>query len=355
MSTRTNHSVMIPLLLAGCALLPRPVAASPGHSSTDWSELQYRAQKLFLSATTTISVRSEARAKVLPALRTPPEGRGIAPPGPRVTVITLESTLPFGRREVATAWIDPGTGQVLQTEKRNLGRDLVWKLRRYTADGVYSWRSEPRSPKEEEQEPASWSGTDNAFTAWPEQPPPGAVVTDSYALLYLISAARLDRAGQSLTIYLLSRDRLVEVRFTAADLAAEQVHFQEVRESGSRERIEGVLVRRVTSTARPLGDGTGDVDVGLMGLKDDVSFAIEVGTGLPVEISGRASGVGRVRVKLKRVVFTGPVEAPQESNAMPSPPPRPTVPPTTKPDPEPTLTTGNTPVAAPSSPAAGGG
>ena len=106
-----------------------PTPTGPLHPVA-WNELGFSARKLFLKASTVVTVEEEPAASVRPELRKVPEGGGLTPPGGPVAVVTLRTDLPFGRNEVARAWAGAGCGTALQSEKLVSGSKNYWKLRR---------------------------------------------------------------------------------------------------------------------------------------------------------------------------------------------------------------------------------
>jgi len=63
--------------------------------------------------------------------------------------------------------------------------------------------------------------------------PEGTPVTDAYALLYIASAARLDRKDGSLQIVMLADDGYVELAFASGGLSRVRVGFDESWPAGA--------------------------------------------------------------------------------------------------------------------------
>jgi hypothetical protein len=136
-------------------------------------------------------------------------------------------------------------------------------------------------------------------------PPPGAPVADSYALIYLVSAARLHRRGDTVRVLMLADDRYVEVVFVAGGLTYQRASFEEVLPDGARRREKDVLVRQVKVTARALGaaESSEDVELGFLGMRGTLTVDLEVDSDLPVALSGRVQHIGELTVWLNRAVL----------------------------------------------------
>ncbi len=304
---------------------PSPVPGAP--AALAWTELRYAAHKLFLSATTTIRTAWVPEAELAALLRPPERGRAIAVPDNGAVAVSLASDLPFGRDERVTLWLDPASGAALGGEKTMLGGSAYHKLMRFTRGGLYTWRSAPKNEREASQGPEGWTNRSRYLVEPALQPPQGVPVTDSYALLYLVSAARLDRKDSSLPLVLLSGDRYVEIAFAAGGLSYLRESFEESWPGGARRRGGNVLVRTVRGTARAIGapEAGNDVDLGFLGMRGALTLFVEVGTGIPVAFSGRADYIGNLTVRLTRAVLVAPPG--DAAGPEPSPGPQPLPPP----------------------------
>lgn len=303
------------LMLAEAALAlfsNRAVAAEnpPGavNEGVEWWEIELSARKFLLSAESWLRVERVPSGQARADLEDPPSPAAAVPSGPDVDVITVTSMLPFGRRERVVTWLDPMTRAALQTEKTRLGSGDYWKLLRYHAQGYTEWRAAPGSKAEEAADPRSWQDRRREDVSCAGPLPPGHVITDSYALLYRVAAAHLDHAGQELVLTLCSHRRLVEVRFRPGPVITEKASFEESWPGGHRRRKGRLRLRTVLGTARWLTSQAPDEEpeTGLMGMRGPLEILIEKGTDLPVEVRGRAPGVGRLVVRLKRVIWRQP-------------------------------------------------
>ena len=321
---RSPHSRTTTRLLAGLALLtvadsrawaqavypappPAKAAGEQGFGEVPWTELAYSARKFFLGAETVIRagrLPAKTLAEVLP---TSPMGRQVLPLGTEAVEVSVTSDLPFGRDEAVKVFIDPATGAAIGGEKTMLGRSAYHKYLRYTEGGLYTWRSSPANERESTLPPQSWTRRKGYLVAPSVTPSQGVSVSDSYALIYLVTAARLDRRGSDLRLVMLADDRYVEMNLAAGGLTYSRVSFEETWPGGSRIRRGDVLVRTVRATARALGatESSEDVELGFLGMRGALTMYLEVGTGLPVAFSGRVQHVGELAVRLDRALLKG--------------------------------------------------
>jgi len=306
---RPAASVATCLLLSAAASgQPQPSPAATARPScaapVAWSELRFEAHKLLLTATAVVQSETLPAHAVAGDLRTPPQGEGRAPAGPCVTVLRLSSDVPIGRDETATAWLDADDGGVLQVDKVATGRGAFRKVFRYSDAGFFMWRSAPADDAEERGDPQRWSKRKTeAVTA--TRPAGDLALTDSYALLYLVSRVPRERVGVISSALMFADDRLSEVTFRVEGLSLREVDLRLDWPGGERRIDEKRLLRRISVAAAPLGAGRRekDVDLGFLGMKGELVVWVDMETGLPVELDGRADTVGRLRVTLERATL----------------------------------------------------
>ena len=292
---------------AARTVVPEAPALAP-FGPVIWSELHYSAHKLIFGASTTLRVETLPAARLAAVLRRPPKARPVPPPGGDAVALSATTTLPFGRDEWVTLWLDPATGAALGGEKTVTGGSSYHKLLRFTDGGLYTWRSAPSSALEEKLGPEGWTLRKQYLAHPTVSPPEGTPVTDAYALLYIASAARLDRKDGSLQIVMRADDGYVELAFASGGLSRVRVGFDESWPAGSRHRDGDVLVRSVRVTGHGL-DATqpqDDVDLGFLGMRGALTIFVELGSGIPVAFSGRAEHVGNLTVRLDRAVLSDP-------------------------------------------------
>ncbi len=292
---------------AALAVLLAPAAIAAGAPpAVGWTELRFEARKLLVSAATTVRLTPALPAEVGERLESLTECDVLQGTTGSLLAVTLESELPLGRDEVATAWVRAQTGEAVASEKVSTQRRKVWKVRRYRVGGFTSWRAEPATEAEQRQPPADWTRRKTETGEW--KPPDGLVVSDSYALFWLLSRVPREQPGGVVGAAIFTRDRLVEVELVGDGLVERTADFVEVAADGERRRRSGkILTRAIRIGAREVADDGPDdqVDLGFMGMRGELVAYVDLATGVPIEIRGRAAGIGPVTVRLKRAVLAG--------------------------------------------------
>ncbi len=292
--TRYHGDMRLPvaLLLAAAVVPPAP----------GWHRVELAAHKLFMKAEASITVERCPVSEVAGDLMTPPLGAGVVPSTGMVDVVRVEARMPFRRSERVTVWLDAATGAVLQNEKQRLGRGRYWKVRRYTDDGYYEWRTEPDEPGDLRLPPPRWSDRWEHRVIFDPAPPEGTVVTDPYAFLAALPVLEaLDRP-----MAVASGGRAVEIRLRR--LSRRRVRARgELLWPGGGTRLERVWARaRWVEVAPGPGVDAASVETGLFGLRGTLQLLLEPASWTPLEIRGRARSVGRVVIRLQRAELNGP-------------------------------------------------
>ena len=267
--------------------------------------VEYRAHKLIFTMTTRARLSLVSADSVRPSLRHPPTGEPIALPRETVAKLTVETDLPFGRRDVTTILLDPASGAAIQTDRVTTSGGPSRTLTRFLKNGVFRWEWRPASRSEARLGPDAWTRLRMRFIPFPPGLPTGAVVTDGYAILPLAEMARLDRPGAGLRLYAPSFDDFVELDFEPDGFERRSLDVQQESPDGIRRRDGPRLVRAVRVSARPLpGTGSGNArDLGVLGFEGGVTLLVDARTGVPLVLTGRAEYVGTITARLVRVRY----------------------------------------------------
>jgi len=302
------------LTVAGLAASPGAVgpAQARGQQSApevfqavNWSHARFAAHKLMFNAQVDLYIDSIPRAAALDELRTPPEGTMVTTQTPVLLLLRMENSLPFDQHESISTWLDPSTLASLQSDKLVWGHKHYFKQRRFTRNGYYQWRAEPASKDQRAATNDAWSRRRQRLYRWEESASSPPVVTDPFALLYLLSAARLDRDRSPLQVVVFAKRRLVRLEFTPGKLVSREMSFT-VTENNRQQRRPGPLtLRQVTGNGCSLaaGDNNEEVDLGFLGMSGELTVLLEYQTGIPVQINGKVKGLGDVTVRLEQVTL----------------------------------------------------
>jgi hypothetical protein len=265
-----------------------------------WSELGYRAKKLTFSATTDLKLATVPAANAETELVAPSRGEARSP-GAEVLLMTMESK-GVGQNSLTRIWMDPGNAAAFQRDQRDRGKKKRWRAYRYAGEGVGVLTRWPAAG-EGDREPGSWSGRDEGFAAYPDWLGPGVLVAEPGAIFFIVAAAALDDAGDTIQVPVFSRNNLILVELTVDGAKRIKVDYTEV--SGSRERRVKATVEalRLRVDSRHLDPDSDEGDFEFLGLRGDVEIFLDKATRVPLQVSGRVPVAGKVDVRVQRVAL----------------------------------------------------
>ncbi|MEM7246859.1 MAG: hypothetical protein AAF533_16015 [Acidobacteriota bacterium] len=260
--------VLIPLLLA----TPRPAAAAPVTGSAEgrptWSELRFRARKALVAEAEVVVTWVEDRRSV---------GR-----------LRGELDASFHGRSTTDCLHEIGTGRLLEMEySRPRKRWRRWSV---TDDTLVQRSRRPASRRERRRPRESWS---DAREAEVDLPPDGTLV-EGHLLLLLASRSEAERDD----LVVVRRRAVQAVAIEDAGEVTESVDVR-LRWPTGEQRLRGSRVLR----CRRLRPADEDTSLGLFGLDSAVEVLVEPTLGLPVEVRGKSSALGKVRLRLREATL----------------------------------------------------
>ncbi len=284
------------LIYLAAAVVLAPAAGASPFSESYPLELEYRARKLFFSAVTTARLELVAPASLRDVLRTPPEGSPIASPPEAVMLVTVETRLPFGRREAMRLLLDPRTGAALQSDRTVRGRRTARVVSRFTKEGIYSWRWSPADRRQERLPPEAWTELHEGFSPYPRELPAGALVTEAYAVIPLTLAARFEGAVDGREIVVPSYHGLLLLALEPRGLERRPFEIEGIDSARRSERLLR-LVR--VSTRAVAGSGRESAhELGVLGFEGGLTILVDVATGVPCALTGHVPYLGSLTARL---------------------------------------------------------
>ncbi len=292
------------LMAAGVARADEP-GPSLDAERVQWTELEFQASKLGLTATSTIRLssvpRDQAQARLLAIEDVPMPN----PSAPHVALVEIETVL-RKRHSTIQGWFDPHSGRAFQREKLETGRKHYQRTDRLGVGAVHRRRRSPLDDGEIAAGPPGWTHREDEDVALPPVPA-DAVVSLPSALFYLVAAAPLEQKGDRLELYAFSRQSLdrLELEVLGRARVATDYRVEGAGDTGSTTaaKIDALCI---AVRATPVNVEDSDASFQFLGLKGDVEIFLDPATRLPVQVSGSTGVLGRLDVKLRRAVL--PVE-----------------------------------------------
>jgi hypothetical protein len=186
------------------------------------------------------------------------------------------------------------------------GKDEIKRSYWFSREGVHRLRTKPSSKGEASGDPEKWTDAKTSFYPYDLTQLGCTQVTDPTLLIYLLSAARMDKRGDSLSLCVFGKQQLHRLRLRVEGLQTLEVDYSENSDEGKiRKKGKGDSLR-VTLEAQPLQSDRKDAEnFSFLGFQKDIIIDIDPELRIPLQISGRIPTVGSVSLKLSGVSMRG--------------------------------------------------
>jgi hypothetical protein len=287
--------------MTGSYLPTAVTAANLDPDRLNWSELRFHASKFFISIDADVSVSEVQAGDVAGLLMIPGEGTPVPVAGP--TKALTFSTQFFGRDSNTVVLLNAEDGATLQRTSHDSGKRNRHRIYRYTDVGAYQKTWWPVG-EEEEKYPVErfreWSKFEEGMRPFAEAIH-GEIVTDPGALLYIVGAAPLEKAGDKIEILTYARKNVHRVQVEVAGV--EQIKVKYGQEGGTNpgERNGKIDALKLLVRGQMVDDGDDDDQFELLGLRGDIDIHIDPVTRAPLQIKGDVKIAGKATMRLTRL------------------------------------------------------
>lgn len=268
-------------------------------SRVRWAQLEYRASKFLITLSTQINLTVLSAAEAKQAFIEPQQGAGLQPAGLQVYRIDLATNL-FGQNTAVQLWLDANAA-ALQRTVLNTGRKHRYRNFRFTQAGTYSLKRYPR-PGEESSAWQNWSEVTEDFYPHGEAAR-RLVITETGALLYILSASKLEKPGDELTFHVFTNDAIAVVRAQVRGYHSLMTNYELITAEGARQITGMADLLRISLNVHPLDPSQAMEEPDFMALKGALDLYLDPVSRLVVQLSGKAEVVGSLDIKLRKAVL----------------------------------------------------
>jgi len=271
-----------------------------------WNSLGFKSKNFMGTVNIRVALERLPADEVIGSLIASPQGDDLKPSGTGVLHLTLTSEVDplFGSDEllVTKVWFSPNEAAALQRIRLRQGKEKWEKTYRWTRNGVYRLRLKPEGADQESLPVERWTSKHNSFYPYDLEQNSCLSVSDPSALLYVVSAAALAVGDPPRHLCAFNKKQLHLVQFQAGKSQLLNINYLEKSQPGETRRKGEAEVLKISFTTRSLfADETEAESFSFMGLKGDFDIFIDKVSRIPVRISGKIPGFGKVEFKLGEV------------------------------------------------------
>ena len=298
---------LVLILFGGCFSQSWAQADSPlvlDASRIRWSHLVYSAQSIWADVKVDVRLESQSKAKMQAELPANRQGDAIPVPdagGYRMaTDIVTDVAFKSPVHKKNHVWFIPHDGTALGRLRLRRGKDDFKKVYRFTGQGVFRHRQEPKNKQEALLKPEKWTDIADTFYSYTPTQPGCANVTDRLLLVYIASAAGMQASSQPLSVCVFGKRNLFRVRLKPAGTQSINSDYAEIKQQTEVRRQGKLNALKIDLEVRQLVSDSGvDENFSFLGLRKNISILIEPATNLPIQIRGDIPSVGKAVLNLK--------------------------------------------------------
>jgi hypothetical protein len=271
-----------------------------------WTQLSFHAKNFWVEVSTNIELRSLQTSDVEALLLKSPRGGPIKPTTPQAYQITINTTIdPVFRSPVNIynrIWFNQADAAALGRVRLRRGEDDFKKTYRFTDQGVFRHRIEPKDKKEASFEPQKWTDVKDSFYPYDLTRMGCSGVSERSLLIYILSAATRFESNDPMSLCVFGKRQLHRVQLRKE--GTQPIQFNYIEKSRQVEtRKEGtVRALKIAITSQPIEPNLEDVEnFSFLGFHKDITINIEPTSGLPIQASGIIPTIGKAHLKLREV------------------------------------------------------
>lgn len=312
MNLTRNHleALCLTILLGFLTLISSAEAQTGSHLDLDfqrvpWTHLSFYGKNFWVEVSTDIQLRSLAASELDAILLTPPQGTPVKPQTSPAAELTINTIIdPRFRSPVKIynrIWFNPSDAAALGRIRLRQGDDDFKKIYRFTDQGVFRHRMEPKSKREASLAPEKWTDVNNSFYPYDLTRLGCSGASERSLFIYILSAAAFSMRNDSRSLCVFGKRQLHHVKLQTDGIYPLKVNYTEKRQQETIRKEGIVKALKITLTSEPMeSDLKKPENFSFLGFREDISIYIDPATHLPLQVNGIIPTVGKVSLKLHK-------------------------------------------------------
>ena len=275
-----------------------------------WSDLSFRAGRTVVDVAIDIRLSPFTAAEFESIWQTYPQSIPLPSVGQEVYNLEVNRVIDhiFSRAVKLSDQIlfNPDRANSLYGVRLRRGTDDIERAYWFSGKGVHRLRRMPKSKSETSLDSAKWTDVKTSFYPYDLTRLECPQVVDPMLLIYLVSAAPINKDSDVLSLCVFGKQQLHQVRLRVQGLETLGVDYSEKTGEGEVRKKGKVDVLRVTLESEPLvRDKKNAESFSFLGMHEDIVILIDPDLRIPLQVSGKIPTVGAVTLKLSEVKMRG--------------------------------------------------
>jgi hypothetical protein len=166
----------------------------------------------------------------------------------------------------------------------------------------------PKTKGEASRDPAKWTAIKTSFYPYDLSRRECPHVVDPMLLIYLLSAASLDKEGEVLSLCVFGKQQLHQVRLRYQGLENLELDYSVKTGEGTVRKKAEVDGLKIVLESEPLvSDSKNAENFSFLGMHEDIAIHLDPELRIPLQVRGKIPTVGFVTLKLSEVKLKKPL------------------------------------------------
>jgi hypothetical protein len=200
-------------------------------------------------------------------------------------------------------WFNPADAKALGRIRLRRGDDDFKKNYRFTKQGVFRHRMEPKNKKEVSLAPEKWTDVKDSFYPYDQARLGCSSVTERSLLIYILSATSVSKNNDPLSLCVFGKRQLHRVQLRKEGTQPIQFTYIEKNQQVETRKKEGtVKALKIAITVKPIDSGQEAAEnFSFFGFHKDIAIYIDPTLGLPLRVSGIIPAFGKAHLELREI------------------------------------------------------
>jgi hypothetical protein len=232
-----------------------------------------------------------------------PRGISIQPQTSQVNEMTINTIIdPRFRSPVKIhnrIWFNPTDATALGRVRLRRGENDFKKMYRFTEQGVFRHRIEPKNKGEARLEPDNWTDIKDTFYPYDINQLKCPGVSERSVLIYILSAAAVSKSNKPLTICTFGKRQLHRIQLRKKGILPIKINYIKKNQQVKIRKEGTVKALKMAITTKPVKPNLEDGEnFSFLGFHKDITIYIEPSSGLPIQASGIIPTIGKADLLL---------------------------------------------------------
>ena len=271
-----------------------------------WTQLSFHAINFLVEVSTDIQLVSMPASEIESLMISTPKGIPIRPEASNAYQMTINTTIDYRFRSPVSIynriWFNPSDAKALGRIRLRRGDDDFKKIYRFTKQGVFRHRMEPKNKKEILLAPEKWTDIHDNFYPFDQSHQRCPYVSERSLLIYILSATAISELKNPLSLCAFGKRQLHRVKFRNEGIHPIRISYIEKTRQTEIRREGTIKTHKIAITAEPIeSDLKKTENFSFLGFHKDIAIYLTPTTGLPIQVTGIIPTVGKVSLNLKRI------------------------------------------------------